>query len=50
MKWKISRIYRAGLVLVLSSLSLWAGGCGSGKAPDPPQEAEGAQADQNMGE
>jgi cytochrome c peroxidase len=29
---------------------LWAGGCGSGKAPDPPVEAEGAPADQNVGE
>jgi hypothetical protein len=25
-------------------------GCGSGKAPDPPQEVEGAPADQNVGE
>src|SRR5215469_574173 len=28
----------------------WSGGCGSGKAPDPLQEAEGAPADQNVGE
>ena len=28
----------------------WNAGCGSGKAPDPLQEAEGAPADQNVGE
>lgn len=29
---------------------LWAGGCGSGKAPDPPPESEAATGDQNVGE
>src|SRR5579871_796985 len=32
------------------SVALFVAGCGSGKAPDPPAEAEGAPADQNVGE
>jgi hypothetical protein len=32
------------------SMALFVAGCGSGKAPDPPAEAEGAPADQNVGE
>jgi cytochrome c peroxidase len=35
---------------VLALLALWNLGCSSGKAPDPAQEAEGAPADQNVGE
>jgi cytochrome c peroxidase len=32
------------------SMTLFVAGCGSGKAPDPPAESEGAPADQNVGE
>jgi len=31
-------------------VAAWTAGCGSGQAPDPLQEAEGAPADQNVGE
>jgi hypothetical protein len=43
---KFSRI----LIVNAATLALWGAGCGSGKAPDPLQEAEGAPADQNVGE
>jgi hypothetical protein len=36
--------------LILIAALIWTVGCGSGQAPDPPQEAEGAPADQNVGE
>jgi hypothetical protein len=35
---------------ILLSIAVFTAGCGSGKAPDPPPEAEGAPADQNVGE
>jgi cytochrome c peroxidase len=38
------------IVVVLGAALLWMTGCGSGQAPDPSQEAEGAPADQNVGE
>jgi hypothetical protein len=38
------------LVLLMVALAARSAGCGSGKAPDPLQEAEGAPADQNVGE
>jgi cytochrome c peroxidase len=40
---------RAAIVVLVAALQ-WMLGCGSGQAPDPPQEAEGAPADQNVGE
>lgn len=38
------------LLLIAGTFAVLTGGCGSGKAPDPLQEAEGAPADQNVGE
>jgi hypothetical protein len=38
------------LLLSVAMVALWNGGCGSGAAPDPLKEAEGAPADQNVGE
>ena len=38
------------VLFFLVMASAWNAGCGSGKAPDPLQEAEGAPADQNVGE
>ncbi len=43
-------IFPTTMLVVLSSALPWIGGCGSGKAPDPPAEVEGAPADQNVGE
>lgn len=41
---------REGLAFCLALLTICVSGCGSGKAPDPPPEVEGAPADQNVGE
>jgi cytochrome c peroxidase len=38
------------VLLIAGVFAAWSAGCGSGKAPDPPQESEGAPADQNVGE
>jgi hypothetical protein len=38
------------VLLIVGVFAAWSAGCGSGQAPDPLQEAEGAPADQNVGE
>jgi hypothetical protein len=44
-------VFSKGISYALSFVLLWTVGCGSGKAPDFPQENEGgAPADQNVGE
>ncbi|HTZ49397.1 MAG TPA: hypothetical protein VMH20_17535 [Verrucomicrobiae bacterium] len=47
-----NRVEKWGSVVLicLAVFTVWPAGCGSGKAPDPLQEAEGAPADQNVGE
>jgi hypothetical protein len=47
---KTTGILSRCLASFLSITLLLVNGCGSGKAPDPLQEAEGAPADQNVGE
>ncbi len=44
------RKLRKALLASVMAISTGSAGCGSGKAPDPLQEAEGAPADQNVGE
>ncbi|HUL33152.1 MAG TPA: hypothetical protein VL128_04665 [Candidatus Eisenbacteria bacterium] len=50
MSGRVAGKWKAGALLILSAVSAGAAGCGSGKAPDPPPESEGAPADQNVGE
>jgi cytochrome c peroxidase len=46
-RWgKCSRLF----LIMVAIFAGWTAGCGSGKVPDPLQEAEGAPADQNVGE
>jgi hypothetical protein len=47
--WK-NRSLSKSISCVLSAALIFVAACGSGKAPDPPAEAEGAPADQNVGE
>lgn len=49
MKNRMGQVRKAVLVCVAITMA-WTAGCGSGKAPDPLQESEGAPADQNVGE
>ena len=44
------RILTTQVLAVILAGALLASGCGSGKAPDPPAESEGAPAEQNVGE
>lgn len=44
------RKLRKALLASVMAIATGSAGCGSGKAPDPLQEAEGAPADQNVGE
>jgi hypothetical protein len=44
------RVVGSKVLAGVLSMALFVAGCGSGKAPDPPAEAEGAPADQNVGE
>ena len=50
MRRRIGKFYGVAGIWLLTSVAVWSGGCGSGKAPDPPPEVEGAPADQNVGE